>query len=107
MSRKKVVKKKVASEKAVPHKLKFSDFFSTSHFSMGLFAAVGLISVSLYISKLFTFSSFGFLLVFLIVQLGFAIDYYYERNIDERFLISFYTFSIIFLVANLIALLRL
>jgi amino acid transporter len=102
MPRKRVMRKKTAVEKRVPVKFKFSEIFSTSHFIMGFFAAVGVVAVSLYASKLFSFNAFGFVLAYLVIHLGLALDYYYERNIDERFLISFYVFSNIFFIVNFI-----
>lgn len=76
-------------------KLSFRWIFGSSHLLMGFFAAIGVFVLPKYFSMFFTPNVLAFLFFYLIIHLVFALDYYYNRNIDEKFLLFFYLFSVI------------
>jgi len=65
-------------------------FFGTSHFIMGLFAALGVFVVPAYVSNYLEPRVLSFLFLYLIIHLILALDYYFDRNIEEKFLLFFY-----------------
>jgi hypothetical protein len=69
--------------------------FGTSHLLVGLFAALGAFVAPLYFANFFSPKLLAFLFFYLIIHLVLALDYCYNRHIDEKFLFFFYLFSVI------------
>lgn len=76
-------------------KYSFRWIFGSSHFIMAFFAAVGAFVSCVFLGSFFGNELFFSLVIYLIVQLALAFDYYLDRHIDEKFLLFFYFFSVL------------
>ncbi len=83
-------------------KYSFKWIFGSSHFVLALFAAIGVFIVPMFLASFFGNSVLVSLFIYLIIQLGLALDYYFDRHIDEKFLFFFYFFSIVALFIFLV-----
>lgn len=83
-------------------KYSFRWTFGSSHFIMALFASIGVFVVPIFLGNFFSNKLLASLFIYLIIQLGLALDYYFDRHIDEKFLFFFYFFSIVVLFIFLV-----